>query len=499
MKKKKRSAFEAYNGSLSGTEQALLAEYFSHLHARIRLPKHETERLIADFEQAVLTLVSRGEALSDILVRLSPEKMGGFYARPPILWFPLDDAAKVYPMSMKHGQMAVFRLSMYLTEDVLPELLQVALAFTVKRFPTVTTTVKKGVFWHYLDTTKRRYVVEPERGAPCRPLNISRSRSQSFRVIYYQNRISVEFFHVLVDGAGGMVFLKTLTAEYLRLLGVEIPAESGVFDIGALPADGEAANDFPRVKPSGKTAGFSRKPAVQMSGELTRAKPCCRALHVLLSADALKAAANRRDATVTAYVLSRMFSAGKCATDGPDGTMCIQVPVNMRKYYPSETVRNFALYGAVSLPLREIVEADAILPEITRQLRESTSREAMDAMMNATERMVRAARYLPLFIKAPIAQFIYDRLGDKGFSNTLSNLGAQTLPEAMARHVKSMDFVLGTGITNRVVCSLVSLNGIATLTIAKLTADPSFEEALCALFEADGLAVEVEGSLLYEH
>ena len=70
---------------------------------------------------------------------------------------------------MRHGRMAVFRLSAYLKEPVAPALLQMALTFTIKRFPSFATTVKKGFFWHYLDTAKRRYAIEPEVEMPCKP------------------------------------------------------------------------------------------------------------------------------------------------------------------------------------------------------------------------------------------------------------------------------------------------------------------------------------------
>ena len=38
-----------------------------------------------------------------------------------------------------------------------------------------------------------------------------------FRIRYYDKRIAIEYFHALTDGYGGMTFLLTLTAEYLRL------------------------------------------------------------------------------------------------------------------------------------------------------------------------------------------------------------------------------------------------------------------------------------------
>lgn len=471
--------------------------FFAQLDERLALGKDQNAAMHGDFESAILYFAAVGTTLRDALTRLDAENLGGFYARPPVVWYPLDDAAKIYPLSMKRNEMAVFRLSVYLLEAVVPEILQIALTFTIKRFPSFATTVKKGFFWHYLDAAKRRFAVETEADVPCRPLNIAASGSQSFRVLYYKNRISAEFFHVLTDGTGGMIFLKTLTAEYLRLLGVSIPAWDGLADVGAAPDARETANDFRLAEATEKTAGFVDRSAVQMSGRLSAIRPC-RILHFNLDANRLRTVARAKNATVTAYVLALMFLAQKGATDEPAGEACVQVPVNMRKFYPSVTLRNFSLYCGVRLPLKEITDLDSTLPAVSSQLKQKTAKDAMNEMMSATLRMVRSLRLVPLFVKRPAARIVYGFLGDKIFSNTLSNLGVVTMPPGMAERIDHLDFVLGTVKTNRAACTLLTFQNTATFTIAKLTADPSFEEALYRLLLRDGLEPRVEGSELYE-
>ena len=490
------SVFDEYCRSLPQEETARIGEFFRELRGHALLPHQEQARMEQDFQQALLYYATAHLALDEALARLDVKNLGGFYARPPILWYALDDAAKIYPLSLRQGQMAVFRLSVYLKEPVSPELLQIALSFTIKRFPSFATTVKKGFFWHYLDTAKRRFVIGPDTGLPCRPLQVAASGSQSFRVMYYDNRISVEFFHVLTDGSGGMAFLTALTAEYLRLQGVSCPPAAGLLRVNDTPAAEETANEFHRAAASGGS-GFVDQAAVQMSGRLSAVKPY-QIWHFRLDAAELKSAAQGYGCTVTAYVLAQLFLAGRYATDEQQGEMNIQVPVNMRKFYPSATVRNFSLYCGVRLPLSAITTAAEILPEITRQLNEKASQEAMSRMMSATQSLVRAIRYVPLFIKEPVARLVYGFLGDKIFSNTLSNLGVVKLPPELAAHVDGMDFVLGTAKTNRAGCSLVTCNGAATLSIAKNTADPSFEERLLELLTDDHLTVSVEGSAPYE-
>ena len=492
------SGFAQYLRNLSEADLSSIQGFFAEFDNHNSLARSEKQRMRSDFEDTLLYYDSTGVSLEEALSRLSIENLGGFYIRPPVLWYALDNAAKIYPLSMRHGRMAVFRMSVYLKRDVIPELLQMALTFTIKRFPTFATTVKKGFFWHYLDTAKCRYAVSPESDIPCRPLKVSRSSSPSFRVLFYRNRVSIEYFHILTDGAGGMTFLKTLTAEYLRLTGARAEeADAGILDTNETPSPGEAANEFHRADKTENTSGFIAKPAVQMSGKLSKIKPC-RVLHFKMNPTVLKQAAKNRNASVTTYVLAMMFIAGKHATDEVEGNASIQVPVNMRKFYPSDTLRNFSMYCGIKLPLGEITDIDSILPEIALQLEQKASKHNMSEMINSTERMVGTMRYVPLFIKAPVARIIYGFLSDRVFSNTLSNLGVVTMPPGLAEHIESMDFVLGNSLTNRVSCTMITFGDTATLSISKFTADPSYEEKLYSLFEVDGITPVVEGSELYE-
>ncbi len=491
------SPFFIYTEQCSTEHRALLTAFFAEFNAHCLLPRREKQRMREDFEAAILRYDSIRVPLDESLRRLSVNHLGSFYAHPPILWFPLDSAAKIYPISMEHGRMTLFRLSVYLKSEIVPELLQMALTFTIKRFPSFATTLKKGFFWHYLDTAKRRFCIEEERHIPCQALKVSRSGSQSFRVLYFQNRISVEFFHVLTDGTGGMAFLKALTSEYLRLTGVDDTPDDPSWDVQAIPHGEEFVNEFPQCAPRQTASGFIGKPAVQMSGRLSRHKPC-RVLHFKMDAATLKAASKRCDATVTTYLLALMFRAAWAATAERKGDLSIQLPVNMRQFYPSRTVRNFSMYCGIRLPLNGSFEIPKLIPAISAQMQEKVTKESMDEMLTATVRLVETLKYIPLVLKQPVAKLVYGFLGDNIFTCTFSNLGVITMPKAWTEAIDSMDFVLGTAITNRASCSLVTFENTAIFSITKTTADPTFEEHLHQLLLSDGVAIHVEGSELFE-
>ena len=82
-----------------------------------------------------------------------------------------------------------------------------------------------------------------------------------------------------------------------------------------------------------------------------------------------------------------MFIAGKAATDELKGEQSIQVPVNMRKFYPSRTLRNFSLYCGIRLPVERIGDVESMTGEISSQLERKGSKEAMDRMLTGTERL----------------------------------------------------------------------------------------------------------------
>lgn len=475
-----------------------LEAFFADFDSHFAVSKSEKRKFRSDYERAIALLLRRGVSLEEVLERLSMENLGGFYARPAVTWFPLDDAAKIYPISMEHGRQLMFRLSVYLKEDVVPELLQMALTFTIQRFPSFATTLKKGVFWHFLDTVKKRYPIEEESGFPCRPIKVSISGSNSFRLTYYQKRISAEFFHVLTDGTGGLIFLKTLTAEYLRLLGVKrtSPPTEDLWEVTDTPTGEEFENTFVKVEKAKNASGFGGKPALQMNGRMCRRKPC-RLLHFKMDSARLCAVAKRYGTTVNTYLLSLMFLACRAATDELEGDIHIQVPVNMRKFYPSRTVRNFSMYCGVRIPVESMPDREGLIREISTQMEQKADKESMHEMITAAVNIVSAIRLIPLIIKQPVAKMAYGFLGEKLYTTTLSNLGAVYLPPELEAHVTSMDFSLGAQMTNRLACSVVSFGEVSTFSISKMTADPTFEEKMYRYLQEDGIEVRVEGSELF--
>ena len=190
----------------------------------------------------------------------------------------------------------------------------------------------------------------------------------------------------------------------------------------------------------------------------------------------------------------QMFYACSAATDELTGDLNIQLPVNMRKFYPSKTVRNFSMYCGIRIPIEKIGSKEELLSEINAQIAEKARKEKMHEMITAAVNLVSSIRLIPLVIKQPIAKIVYGLLGEKIYTTTFSNLGVVRFPNELMEHIDHLDFCLGAQVTNRLACAAVTCGNVATFSISKMTADPAFEEKLYQLLANDGIEVLVEGS-----
>ncbi len=494
--KKGALKFSTYRASLDEETQKRLDAFFRKLDERLYLPRADRKKLRNDFQRAFVYYFEHNIPFYRAIELLDLSNLGGFYSRESNLWLPLDDVAKSYTQFVNRSSMSVFRLAAYMNERVSPELLQMALNFTIKRFPYFAMSIKKGFFWHYLDSIHGRFPIEKEGPVPCQRIYLSVSGSKAFRVLFYEKRISVEFFHGMTDGTGGKEFLKSLLLSYLRLEGKDIKESPLIMEPNSLVSTDEYRNEFKSLKRHSGTAGYLNKKALQLSGNLTIEKPS-RVFHFKMPTSELKTACEKYGVNVTSYISTILFFASKASIDEIEGDVSVTIPVNMRNLFPSKTLRNFSLFTSLREDIRNIDNFPEFALKTQEQLKDKIQKEKMLDMMAATGSMFSKMKLIPLPLKQPVTKLLGKLLGDRIFTTSLSNLGVVELPEDMAKEIVSMDFVLGTTTINRTQNSLISVNGITTLSISKYTKDPSFEEKVYALLRNDDITIEVEGSEPY--
>ena len=264
-------------------------------------------------------------------------------------WLRLDNAAKIYPAARRRNWSNVYRESATLFEEVDTEVLRSALDVTVKRFPSIAARLRRGAFWYYLQEVEEAPPIHEEYSYPLVYMSDEEMKKCALRVIVYQRRIAVEFFHALTDGNGALIFLKNLVAEYLEQKhGISIPFEHGILDRREEPNEEELEDCFP--KNAGAVCASRRDTNAWHMYGTPQADGF---LHMTCFRIPVKEAldmAHRYGSTLTVFMSAAIMMAlvNLQNEKNPDvrkqKRIKLLIPINLRQLYPSKTLRNFAMY-----------------------------------------------------------------------------------------------------------------------------------------------------------
>ncbi len=486
---KKNEFINKYNGK----NKEKIVSFMNNLDEIIKISKIDKRKLINSFEKFI-SFYDNKLPINKILKLLPLECLMDSYSKNNN-WYSLDNSSKIYPLSMGEELMSIYRLSIYLKDNINPIILQMALNYTITRFPIFRTSIHKGLFWNYLDGINKFFKIEEEKYIPCSKINISKSKNELFKVTYYKNRVNCEFFHVLTDAHGGIVFLLTLINEYFRLLNKKVSYNEYTLKINEFNQE-EIEDEFKKIKINSQTGSLISKKALQLDGKKAIIKPC-QIIHFDLDLGKLHELAKEKNITINELLLSFLFLVLSYSTS-KDGDIKIQVPVNMRKYYPTKTLRNFSLYNTISINKKQINDLEQVIKIVKEQSHEKLSKIEMDKVLYESIKLVKKVSFIPLFIKKPIVKFIYSFIADKGSTTVLSNLGNIHIPQDMQKDIISASFSLGTSDTNKLLFSVITINNIVTLTITKNTYNTSCENNLYNLLKDYNLILRVHGSDKYE-
>jgi NRPS condensation-like uncharacterized protein len=415
-------------------------------------------------------------------------------------WYRLDNAANVYPAVKSRTRTGLFRLSATLREPVQPHLLQQALNSTLKRIPSFSVRMRSGLFWHYFSHSDDELMVQEDVANPCMGLSPKRDRGFQIRVRHHDRSIALEVFHSVSDGSGAMVFLKTMVAQYLRLCGVTIPSTHGVLDCNEPPRSGEVADDFSAFAGRSTPRGRREPRAYHVSGTKTPHHT----LDIItgtLPVDAVKEAAGRHGVSITEYltgsylyILSDIQESEHRRRPLP---VRVQVPVNLRRFHPSETLRNFSSYVCPGVdPTHGNYTFEEIISLVHHFMRYEVTDKHLRSRVAANTRTENHAliRATPLFLKNRLISLGYRLSGPSSYTSVLTNLGIVHIPPEMAKHVEMFDFHLGPAQVTNVDCGVLGYDGRLRINFTRVIHEPIVERAFFTFLVQQGIAVKVESN-----
>ena len=362
------------------------------------------------------------------------------------------------------------------------------------------------MFWYYLEEIAHAPKILDEKSYPLVRMPFDDIRHCAFRVIIYKKRIAVEFFHALTDGNGGLIFLKTLVAEYLtQKYGISIPAEHGVLDRLEPPREEELEDCYPKHKAIvGKPRSESNSYRIHGT---TEDDGFCHVTTMLMKPGELLELAHKYGVTVTA-VLAAAFIKASINLQYEDvrhpkmmKKVKVLIPVDLRRIYNRQTLRNFALYTTPGVdPRLGDYSFEELCHFVYHRMCLDISEKNMSARIytNVHDEEKLLLKLTPLFLKNIVMRTVFLLFGEKKSTLSVSNLGAVKLPSPMYEYVERMDFVLSVQSNAPYNASVISYKDTLSLSIIRDIKEPRLEYALYKVLRECGVHVKVESNQRYE-
>ena len=416
-------------------------------------------------------------------------------------WYRLDNAALIFPAVMRKNWNNVFRVSVTLKDRVDPEILSRAAEDLLPRFPTIYVRLKTGFFWYYLETVDEAPKAEEDYAWPLTPMTRRKLNKCCIRILYYQNRIAVEFFHSVTDGTGGMAFLQNLAARYLTLKeGAVIPPEGNIVDPAEPPKEEEARDCFLQCAAKGKVSRAEAN-AYHTRGNPEEG-PFRHIVTGIIPTEALLAKAHAEGVTVTAWLAAVMAEAvlARMKADplaGKRNHIKITVPVNLRKTFGLNTLRNFTLAVNIGFdPQLGEYSRSEICRLMHHQLAAETIPQRMAGRVATNVDLQRCLplRLVPLPLKTLAMRLVYTLSGESKGSLNISNMGVVKLPEAMAPYVERFEFIIGVQYSYPNNCSVVSWQGKTYISMIRGIRDSELERLFFSSLVEMGIPVDIESN-----
>ena len=330
------------------------------------------------------------------------------------------------------------------------------------------------------------------------PMPFKGNRRYLIRVYYYGNRISLEAHHSLGDGTGGMCLLQTLTATYLKLLGHSVRPEGFVLDIDSEPDPEELEDAYMRYahaqvcppRPAEKTYRVrgTKEPFYTLN-----------IIDGILSVREVMAVARKYNASITEYLNAVLLYAllQKQSTDFHIRLRPVRIamPVNLRRFFPSKTLRNFItmVYPSIDPRLGDYTfEVTHVHNFMRYYINEKFLRG--DITTNAATQRNPLIRIVPLFIKDFVVRTFYTKVQDKNSSAGLTNMGALHVPEDMKPYIERFDIYMGQPFSSRTNCAIISFEDILTINFASSIVEADVERYFFRKLVQDGIHVKIESN-----
>lgn len=388
------------------------------------------------------------------------------------MWFPLDNAAKIYPSFVSKRDPATFRVAVILKEMVDPYVLKQALSEVIYSFPSMKVSMKKGLFWYYFERNDNIPIVEKEMTIPCKKIDAYNNNGYLFKVMYYNKRISVEFFHALTDGYGGFEFLKALVNVYLvKKYNLILEVEKPSTDIEMIEDSFHRYYD-PRKSVQGRMNDVR---AYKMKGRLLPYGGVG-VTHGRVNTSELKHVSNANGGTITTYLLSILALTILEMDPFITRPIVLNIPVNLRKVFPSKSLRNFTYFINIIIEPKTDWTLLSLIDEIKIQMEKGLDTDHLYAQMHHNVALERKwwMRLTPNILKDFILKQARYFKSKRAVTTIVSNPGVIDVHPKIDEYIEHFEFFLYAASPQNYNFGICSFNDHLVISVSKSVHEQTF-------------------------
>ena len=417
-----------------------------------------------------------------------------------VSWRRLDNSAKIFPIASSKKYSSVFRLSAVLKEKINPKTLKAAVKMVLENLPSFKVKLKKGFFWYYFEENNKDIRIEKEKNYPCKYIDPNTNNDYLFKVTYYENKINVDIFHSLTDGNSGVIFLKEIVYTYIELahpehfntkLRIERKLSNNTEDDYLKNYDKES-----------KPAKGGKKAYILKGRKLPFA--AIGVIHVNINIEELKKKAKEKDVTVTQYltavIIHAIYNTNYKKHDGKK-PIKICIPVDLRKYFKSETINNFFSYITLQANMqeRELQNFDGILEFVRSGFKEKLTKEEISKTMSANVKLGNNIfiKTIPLFLKLIIVKLSYIEIR-KYTTTTFSNIGRIGIIGEYQKYIDKFLMLIAPESVEKIKCSSCSFDNNLVFTFTSTLQETEIEQEFCKKLKEEGISITIEGNGVHD-
>ena len=175
----------------------------------------------------------------------------------------------------------------------------------------------------------------------------------------------------------------------------------------------------------------------------------------------------------------------------------IAMPVNLRRFFPSKTLRNFItmVYPGIDPRLGDYT-FEEIITQVHHYMRYYINEKFLrgDITTNANIQRHPLIRIVPLFLKDFVVKQFYSKVQDGHSSAGLTNMGVLKVPEDMKPFIERFDIYMGQPFSSRTNCAIISFEDTLTVNFASSIAESDVERYFFRKLVEDGISVTIESN-----